>query len=1068
MKKPFAKKLSAMLCAVILLCGLFSACFCALAEDRKTVRVGYMDYHGFINLMTDGTYSGYGAEYLSKVAEYTGWHYEYVYGNWSDLLEMLKNKEIDLLCNAQYTKRRSEIFDFSRYPIGYTQGLLYTRSDNKSLSYEDYASFDGMTVGIISNNAMEELYRNYEKRHGFVSVINEYDSEEALLAALEKGEIDAMCSEHLANHQGLSLLARYGADSYYFISYKDSPIISEIDEALQQIKSDVDFETDLFHKYYDSSTAASSLQFTLAEREFIAESKQITVALDIARPPMSSYDEKTDAFTGICPDILDQISQKSGLTFKLVPMPVGEKPVDVLASGEYDMVCGIEHDNFITNDAIDVTSAFLESAIVPACKEGLSVNMTDSLVAAVPKAFQALQKQLSLNYPNVKMELYGTNRECLDAVLAGKADLFIQNTHIMTILLQEPRYDSLAILPVEIMTEHTAIALNAGADKTLLSILDKSIALIDAAAVSATLIRHTVGSPYHYTLSDILSKFKLQIIIITALVLISFSLFMVILVVQRRNEANLQTKNAQLADAVAQADRASVAKSQFLSRMSHEIRTPMNAIVGLTEIAKMHDDDPKKTDEYLNKIAVSSKVLLNILNDVLDMSTIESEKLKIAASEFDVGQLIDGIRTIYEPQCQSKGVEFEISAEVKHEYLIGDSLRVNQVLLNFVSNAYKFTPAGGRIRVSVLETAEKEGVAFLRFSVSDTGAGMTPDMKARLFNFEQETAATAQKHGGSGLGLSITKNLVDMMHGMITVESEKGKGSTFTVDLPFTIAEHSDSRDKNGVKDLRVLVIDDDKASLEYSSIVLKRIGVMFDVTDTGSGALEMFDKAETGAHPYDVCMIDAKMPQMDGLELTRLLRSHEKKHTHLLIISAKDMNEIRAEATSAGADGFITKPLFQSSVFNALISIVGSKPQKKQNIAEKYDFTGHRVMLVEDQELNAEIATELLSFVNMSVDAVDRGRKAIDLFASSEAGRYDAILMDIQMPEMDGYEATAKIRALERPDAKTIPIFAMTANAFTEDVSAALSAGMNGHISKPIDTAVLYATLKRIVDNTL
>lgn len=1068
--RSFSKRLCALLALALLLAAALPLNCAALSEDRKTIRVGYMDYQGFVNEMSDGSYSGYAAEYLSRIAEYTGWRYEYVYGEWTELLEKLKNKEIDLLCNMQLTEERAQYFDFSAYPIGYTQGLLYTSPDNTALSFEDFKGFDGMTVGVIRNNAMAELYKKYEKANGYTSVIKEYESEEKLLSALENHEIDAMCSEHLANHKNLMLLARYGADAYYIVSYKDSLLMPEINFALSEIKKDVDYETELYHKYYDSSAAASSVQFTIAEREYIENCKPLVIAVDTSRPPMSSYDESTNTFTGICPDIITMIAEKSGLKFDIVAMPRGMTTVDMLASGEFDIICGIEHDNFLTNDSIDVTNAFLESAIVPVGKEGLSLNMTGEITVAVPKSFVALQKQLALNYPNAQLSLYDTNRDCLDAVRDGKADLFIQNTHIMSLLLQEPRYDGLAILPIEIMTEHTALAMNAIEDKTLLSILNKALAQIDSAAVSASLIEHTFGSPYHYTVADIFSKYTAQIIIIAVLLGITFALFVFISFAQKRSEARLQTKNMQLAEAVTQADRASVAKSQFLSRMSHEIRTPMNAIVGLTEIAKMHMNEPAKVEEYLGKIAVSSKVLLNILNDVLDMSAIESDKLKIGSAEFDIRQVMDGIRTIYEPQCYNKGVEFELSAQVKHERLMGDSLRVNQILLNFVSNAYKFTPEGGIIKVSVAETAEKDGIAFLRFTVSDTGAGMTEDMKARLFKpFEQETSATAQKHGGSGLGLSITKNLVDMMHGMITVESEKGKGSVFTVDLPFTIVERSEENAISALNSLRVLIVDDDKGSLEYSSLVLGRIGVSYDTAESGAEALKMFEAAQQTDKPYNACFIDWKMPEMEGVELIRLIREREKQRAILLIVSAKDMNEIRDEATEAGADGFITKPLFQSSAFDALMTAIGAQHRLQQSPpTEKYDFTGCRVLLAEDQELNAEIATELLSYVNMAVDVAENGQKALQMFSESEAGKYVAILMDIQMPVMNGYESAEHIRALERSDAKTIPIFAMTANAFTEDVSAALSAGMNGHISKPIDTAVLYGTLKKIVEHKL
>ncbi|MDD2956335.1 MAG: response regulator [Oscillospiraceae bacterium] len=1061
------KRLLPLALAAALCVGLCAGLLLPAGAARgKTVRVGFMDYHGFIDPQLDGTYSGYGAEYLTEISKYTDFQYEYVYGEWADLLKMLENREIDLLCTAQRTEERAQIFDYSAYPIGYTQGLLYTREGNDKLCYEDFEAFDGMKVGALRGSAMTDLFLRYAQQNGFACEIREYGAEGEMADALNAGEIDAMCSEHLASHTGLSLLAKFGADAYYIISYKGNPQMQEINYALQEIKTNVDFESDLFHRYYDGSTAESTVQFTTAEKEYIQESGTLRVGLNANRLPFSAYDEKTGVFSGICVDVLEEVARESGLKFEYVPQEVGVTAPKLMESGGYDLLCGVERDNFATNQKLASTSAFLESAIVPVARAGVNLDINSNLIAAVPASFQALQKALATDYPGLKLNFYNSNRECLDAVIAGQADVFIQNTHIVGLLLREPSYEGLDILPVQVMTEHTAMVLPRGEDGRLLSILNKCIAKMDAGTVSSSLIEHTFATPYRYTFSDFVYKFKVQIIVIALLVLACFALLGVIVSVQHRNEAKLQSKNVLLAQAVAQADRANVAKSQFLSRMSHEIRTPMNAIVGLTEIAKQHEDDEEKMDAYLGKIAVSSKVLLGIINDVLDMSAIEGGKLKIASAEFDLKQVLGGLSTIYYPQCQGKGIRFEMTTDVEHEILIGDSLRLNQILLNLVSNAYKFTDAGGSIHILAKETAQKENTAFLRFTVSDTGCGMTQDMKERLFHpFEQETAGTAKKHGGSGLGLSIAKNLVDLMHGAISVESEKGKGTTFVVDLPFAIGVKSEPEESEKLGNVRVLIVDDDAAAREYTEIVLHRIGVAYDAADTGAKALEMLEKAAGKGHPYDVCLIDWKMPDMDGVEVTRRIRQQEEQRTLIIIVSAYDLNEVQGEASAAGADHFVAKPLFQSTVFNVLMTLTHGELKTGTASPGQYDFTGHRVLLAEDQELNAEIAMELLGLVNMEADHAENGKRAVEMFSAAQPGFYDAILMDVQMPEMNGYEATAAIRALDRPDAKEIPIYAMTANAFTEDVAAALSAGMNGHIAKPIDTKVLYETLRKALE---
>ncbi|MDD3222563.1 MAG: response regulator [Clostridia bacterium] len=1063
-----AKKTKIIICVLLMflmIAGIFSPS--SFAEEPKTLRVGYMDYDGFIEKQADGSFTGYGAEYLSEIANYTGYHYEYVYGEGAELLDMLEKGEIDLFCVAQYTEERAQIYDYSDYPIGYTQGLLYTRKDNDALCYEDFDAFNDMTVGVIASNAMTALFNQYAQRNGFECNIKEYHTEAELLEALNAGEIDAMCSESLANHTELTLLAEFGADAYYITSYKNSPYMDDINFALQEIKADVDFEANLYHKYYDNSAAETTLQFTTAEKNYIAQQGSLRIGLQPSRAPFSSYDEASGTFTGICIDVLDSIAAESGLTFEYIPLPLGVPTVEAMESGDFDIICGVERDNFKTNETYVPTTEFLESAIVPVGHTGVKVDITSDLTAAVPASFQALQNSISAEYPNINMLFYKTNRECLDAVMAGDADIFIQNTHILSLLLQEPEYEELDILPVQMMTEHTAMVMERSENSELLSIINKCIDRMDEATISSSLIEHTFASPYKYTMSDFIYKFRVQIIIITCLVLFCFGLLICVVAVRRRSEMKLQKQNALLADAVTQAERANMAKSQFLSRMSHEIRTPMNAIIGLTEIARQHEDDEKKMDDYLGKISVSSKVLLNIINDVLDMSAIENNKLKIDNAEFDIKQVLSGISTIYYPQCQSKGVKFEMATDLENEIFMGDSLRVNQILLNLVSNAYKFTSEGGRISIFVRETARKDKTAFIRFEVSDTGCGMTPDMKNRLFKpFEQESAGTAGKHGGSGLGLSIAKNLVDMMHGAINVESEKDKGTTFTVDLPFEIVEGTTEAADDALKSVRVLTVDDDQAAREYTEIVLNRLGVQFDSAGSGREALEMLDKARAEGKPYNVCLIDWKMPDMDGIEVTRRIREKEQEKLLIIIVSAYDLNEVQDEAKIAGADHFVSKPLFQSTLFNVLMTLTHGELKSETASPDAYDFTGHRVLLAEDQELNAEIAIELLDMVNMAAEHAENGQRAVEMFEAAEPGYYDVILMDVQMPEMDGYEATRAIRALERPDAKEIAIYAMTANAFTDDVSAALSTGMNGHIAKPIDTKILYETLYKTINH--
>lgn len=658
--------------------------------------------------------------------------------------------------------------------------------------------------------------------------------------------------------------------------------------------------------------------------------------------------------------------------------------------------------------------------------------------------------------------IYTTDEECLDAIVNGNADIMLQNVYVVNYLLQKPKYESLNIFPQNFIDENSCIATLSKNNPLLLSIINKTLAVIDDQQRRTIVLDNTIAKPYQFTLSDILYKYKAVLIVGILSLLILCLMFLVIFKMKIKNFQMMEEKNQQLMDTLIQADEASQAKSRFLARMSHEIRTPMNAIVGLTEIAKKHLTDPNRIEQYLSKIDSASHVLLNIINDVLDMSAIKNNKLKIAHEKFDMKKIINSITAIYYNQCKQKGIKLEvISACLTHEILIGDSLRVNQIILNLISNASKFTPAGGKIRFEITEKAYKKQTIFIRIIVSDTGIGMTPEMLTRLFNtFEQENANTAQQYGGSGLGLSIVKNLVELMHGSISVESKKGIGSMFTVDLPFSIPKIDELSSSKSINDLRVLVVDNDCASRIYMTSILDRINVQYDIATTTEQTVKMLSTADKAGKHYDICFIDCKASFADSITLTKNIRKIYDKKALVIILSAYDISEIGENMETSGADIFLQKPLFQSTVFNMLISLTDKNYIKGTFHKESYDFHGKKVLLAEDNALNTEIAIELLNSVNLNVDHAENGQIAVDKFLTAPIGTYDIILMDIQMPVMNGYQATKTIRSSSHPNAKSIPIFAMTADAFTENVAEALSAGMNGHIAKPIDTHILYRTL--------
>lgn len=501
--------------------------------------------------------------------------------------------------------------------------------------------------------------------------------------------------------------------------------------------------------------------------------------------------------------------------------------------------------------------------------------------------------------------------------------------------------------------------------------------------------------------------------------------------------------------------------------MSHEIRTPMNIIVGMTTIAGANLEDKNRVKDCLSKITFSSKHLLSLINDILDMSKIEEGKLTVNNELFKLPQMFEAIIPAIYSQAAAKGSVFECKFDgMVSDTVIGDSLRINQILLNLLSNAVKFTPAGGIIRLSVSQAPVKSGRTRLTFKVEDSGIGMSEKFQQHLFTqFEQEDGTVSRKYGGTGLGMAITKNLVGILGGVIYVKSKQGEGTSFTVELPVQVL-HEDKGQESGVlENLKVLVVDDDESSCTHAGMLLRKMGIDAEWVQHGNEAIQMVLKAHEEYRDYDVCLIDWKMPDMNGIEVTRRIRRELGPDTLVTIISSYDWSEIEQEAKAAGANAFIAKPLFESSLYQVLSSVT----RRDHAAGETYkgptvSFEGKRFLLVEDNELNQEIAAEILRGTGAEIQCVRDGREAVEEFNTSAAGYYDLILIDIQMPVMDGYEATRAIRLSSHEDAERIPILAMTANAFREDEAAALEAGMNGHIAKPIEVEALYRKISALL----
>lgn len=531
------------------------------------------------------------------------------------------------------------------------------------------------------------------------------------------------------------------------------------------------------------------------------------------------------------------------------------------------------------------------------------------------------------------------------------------------------------------------------------------------------------------------------------------------------DETEAVARQRTLSDALEMARSANAAKSSFLAHMSHEIRTPMNAIIGMTTIAQSKIDDKPRVEDCLAKIMESSKHLLGLINDVLDMSKIEGGKMTINNEEFHLGHAVQNIVNLILPQTQARYQLFEVVLrQVEEEALIGDALRLNQILINLLGNAIKFTPADGLIQLIIEKVDQRKNSVRLQFTVKDSGIGMSEEALSRIYKpFEQATEKTTAKYGGTGLGLAITKNLITLMGGTIGVSSEEGVGTEFRVELPFDLVGKSDTTRQSPLPPLKVLIVDDDEDACAQGEFILSRMGLPSQTTRDCAEAIAKLTEAKNSNEPFDICLIDWQLLQQNAPQ-TANLRDVCANITKIVVVSSIDVSSMESADIEAAA--FMPKPYFASHLYDVLLPLSGLEETEADNGKDECDFTGVRVLLVEDNEFNREIGEEFLDMVNATVEHAEDGQQAVDIFSASSPGHFQLILMDVQMPVMNGYEATAAIRKLDHPDAKSIPILAMTANAFNEDVAAAVQAGMNGHIAKPIDVHELYSKMAAALKN--
>ena len=665
-----------------------------------------------------------------------------------------------------------------------------------------------------------------------------------------------------------------------------------------------------------------------------------------------------------------------------------------------------------------------------------------------------------------------TQEDAARLVKDGQADCFV--TGISSENKYSKKYSFYSVPLVNPV--RSCFAVNSG-NRSLLSILNKTIKAMPVNMLAGALAMYK-SSARKVTLSDFIKDnfFKVMLISSIAVAVVLLTILMLLQKARkaeaaaRKAASDTQELNAKLQVAVEKAESANRAKSTFLSNMSHDIRTPMNAIIGFTTLALSNIDDTDRVKDYLGKTLASSNHLLSLINDVLDMSRIESGKIHLEEVEVNLSDVLHDLKTIVSGQIFAKQLELYMDVmDVTDEDVYCDKTRLNQILLNLLSNAIKFTPAGGTVSVRVRQLAGKvRGCGQYEFRIKDNGIGMSQEFAQKIFEpFERERTSTVSRIQGTGLGMAITKNIVDMMGGTIEVQTAQGKGTEFTVCVPMRAQTEQRPVEKiTELEGLKALVVDDDFNTCDSVTKMLVKVGMRAEWTLSGKEAVLRARQSIEMSDVYHAYIIDWRLPDMNGIEVTRQIRSlHDD--TPIIILTAYDWSDIEVEAKAAGVTAFCAKPMFMSDLRETLMSARVQKPADagQRLLPEKNaDFKGKHILLVEDNELNREIAQEILCEYGFRVDTAENGAVAVEKVSTAAPGSYDLVLMDVQMPIMDGYTATRKIRALDDPARAKLPILAMTANAFDEDRRNALESGMNGFLSKPIVIDDLVQELRKIL----
>ena len=937
MQTLMRKSVCAMLCLLLLLSAVLPVKAAAETAPAKVVRVGsFEDTFNYCN--EKGARKGYGYELLQTLSGYTGWQFEYVTCDWSDCFEKLKNGEIDIMGDISYTEDRAEEMLFSDEPMGEEKYYLYADLSRADISASDYKTLNGKKIGVLMGAESEVMLTEWEEKYGLKTQHVNISNNEDVKQKLANHEIDCFVSleESYWAELGISTITRVGKSSIYYVLNKDrSDLKEELDNAMRALDEEAPFYTaDLCKKYF-------SLDYkpilTGEEKAWLKEHGAIRMGFLTSDSGVSTYDPATGEITGTITDYIQFARDCLGnqeLEFRLVGYDDKEAELNALKSGEIDMIFHFDQSPNLAEEyrLARTNTTWTANMMVVTNKQLFIENQVNRV--AVPQNKISLTRYIAFYYPQWEIVDCDTQEDAIKLVKDGQADCFI--TGISSEAKYSKNYGFYSVpLP---NPANSCFAVKSG-NRSLLSILNKTIKAMPANMLTSSLAMHK-SSARKVTLSEFIrDNFFMVLLVSSIFVAVILLTILKLLLKARKAEAaarkaanDTQELNAKLQIAAENAESANRAKSTFLFNMSHDIRTPMNAIIGYADLASRHLDDPAKLEKYMENIQVCGQNLLMLLNNVLDLARIENDKTEMEYSVSDVDKDFRNCIAMFQNQADSKGQTLTVTTQLPYPYIYADIPHLTEVCTNLVSNAVKYTGAGGTIRCGITQKpGEKEGWCDTVVTVADNGIGMSQEFQKHIFEpFERERTSTVSKVEGSGIGMGIVKKLVGLMGGTVEVESKIGVGSTFTVTIPCRIASE----------------------------------------------------------------------------------------------------DEIQAK--------------------------------REINPSDQKCLCGTRILLTEDNDLNAEIATELLQEEGCTVDRAKDGVECVDMLEKAANGTYQLILMDVQMPVMNGYDATKKIRRMDDPQKANIPIVAMTANAFSEDKQVALDAGMNDHIAKPINMSVLVPTLRK------